>query len=81
MQSTVTSKGQVTIPKEIRNILNIRPNDKVDFTQEGDRVVLVPLKTLKDLRGSVGGSKKGSPDAERRMAKSQVGKRVVEEME
>lgn len=81
MQSTVTTKGQVTIPKEIRNILNIQPNDKVDFTREGDRVVLVPLKTLKDLRGSVGGRKKGAPDEERRVAKSQVGKRVVEEME
>jgi len=51
MLSTVTSKGQVTIPKEIRDLLHIRLNDKVDFVLDGDRVLLVPVKTLLDLRG------------------------------
>ncbi len=80
MISTVTSKGQVTIPKKIRDVLNIRPNDKMDFAREGDRIILVPLRTLKDLRGSVTPHGKGDPDAERRSAKSAVGKRVVREM-
>lgn len=40
--STVTSKGQVTIPKEIRERLKIEPGSVVDFepTEDG-RVVLV----------------------------------------
>jgi AbrB family looped-hinge helix DNA binding protein len=29
--STVTSKGQVTIPKEIRTRLGLKPGDRLDF--------------------------------------------------
>lgn len=81
MLATVTSKGQVTIPKEIRDLLHIRTNDKVDFVLEGDRVVLAPVKTLLDLRGAVRSGEKGDFPEERARAKSAVAKRVREEME
>ncbi|MBI2198833.1 MAG: AbrB/MazE/SpoVT family DNA-binding domain-containing protein, partial [Candidatus Rokubacteria bacterium] len=29
--STITSKGQVTIPKRIRDVLRLKPGDQVDF--------------------------------------------------
>jgi AbrB family looped-hinge helix DNA binding protein len=32
----VTSKGQVTIPKEIRDHLEIQPGSEVDFMRKGD---------------------------------------------
>lgn len=81
MLATVTSKGQVTIPKEIRDLLHIRTNDKVDFVLEGDRVVLAPVKTLLDLRGAVRSEGKGDFPDERAQAKSAIAKRVREEME
>jgi AbrB family looped-hinge helix DNA binding protein len=81
MLATVTSKGQVTIPKEIRDLLHIRTNDKVDFVLEGDRVVLAPVKTLLDLRGAVRSETKGDFPQERALAKSAVAQRVNEEME
>ena len=37
---TITSKGQVTIPKEVREVLGLRPNDKVRFSLENGHVVL-----------------------------------------
>lgn len=37
---TVTSKGQVTIPKEIRETLGVIEGDKLIFLVEGDSVVL-----------------------------------------
>ena len=40
----VTSKGQVTIPKEIRNSLDIAPNSEVEFRKDGQRVYLVKKK-------------------------------------
>jgi len=41
MTSTVTSKGQITIPKKIREALGLRNHDRVVFTQvEDGRVVL-----------------------------------------
>jgi AbrB family looped-hinge helix DNA binding protein len=37
--STVTSKGQITIPKKIREQLRLRTGDKVDFSIEQDGTV------------------------------------------
>ena len=41
MSTTLTSKGQVTIPKQIRDALNLVPGCAVDFAvnREGDVVV------------------------------------------
>lgn len=36
----VTSKGQITIPKEIRDILKIKEGSKVLFFRQGDEVVI-----------------------------------------
>lgn len=80
MLATVTSKGQVTIPKEIRDYLHIQANDKVDFVLDGDRVLLAPVKTLLDLRGAVRAGEKGDFAQERARAKTAVAKRVAEEM-
>ena len=36
----ITSKGQVTIPREIRDALGIVPSSEVEFVREGNRVWL-----------------------------------------
>ena len=36
MQATITSKGQVTLPKAIRDRLHLKPGDKIDFMLEDD---------------------------------------------
>ena len=44
MQATITSKGQVTLPKPIRDRLHLKPGDRIDFMLEDDgclRVVTV----------------------------------------
>lgn len=41
--STMTSKGQTTIPKDIRKRLNLQPGDRLDFiVEENGRVVVLP---------------------------------------
>jgi len=53
----VMSKGQVTIPKEIRNLLKINEGDRVTFICEGDRAIVMnanvyAMRTLqKELAG------------------------------
>lgn len=37
----VTTKGQVTIPQEIREKLRITPSDEVDFIEDKNRIYLV----------------------------------------
>ena len=81
MLSTVTSKGQVTIPKEIRDLLHIHTNDKVDFVVDGERLLLMPVRTLKELRGAVQAKGTGEFADERKRAKAAVARRVREEME
>ena len=54
MQATITSKGQVTLPKPIRDRLHLRPGDKIDFVVDADgdlRVVAVtaPVTELKGM--------------------------------
>jgi antitoxin PrlF len=57
--SVLTKKWQTTIPKDIRNLLGLEPNDKILYLIEGKRVVLKPLKgNILDLRGSVTTKKK-----------------------
>jgi AbrB family looped-hinge helix DNA binding protein len=48
---TVTSKGQVTIPKKIREMLGVVEGDKLIFLVEGDRVLMrkVTSERLSDV--------------------------------
>ena len=49
----VTSKGQVTIPKEIREALGIAKGDQVVFRVEQHRAILARTPHLLDLAGAV----------------------------
>ena len=53
--STLTSKGQTTIPKAVRHHLGLKPGDKIRFLVEDDgRVVVLPATLhLRDLKGSL----------------------------
>ncbi|MFQ6026864.1 MAG: AbrB/MazE/SpoVT family DNA-binding domain-containing protein [Dehalococcoidia bacterium] len=58
----ITSKGQITLPQEVRKRLGIGPGDEVEFREENGKYVLVKKVTespfdnylgfLKDQRGS-----------------------------
>jgi len=81
MLSNVTTKGQVTIPAEIRTRFHIQANDRVDFYVDGERIIITPVRTLKQLRGSVAAIGSGAFDKEREEAKISVAKRVSGEIE
>lgn len=51
--STITSKGQTTIPGEIRRHLKLKTGDRVEFIVERDgKVVLVPATVdVRELKG------------------------------
>lgn len=51
--ATVTSKGQVTIPKAVRDALGIKAGDEVIFRVEGDRAVLARTPDFLALASSV----------------------------
>ncbi|MFA6471647.1 MAG: AbrB/MazE/SpoVT family DNA-binding domain-containing protein [Candidatus Latescibacterota bacterium] len=47
---TVSSKYQVIIPLKIRTALNTHPGDKLDIVPYKNRLVLIPLRNIKDMR-------------------------------
>ena len=52
MQATITSKGQVTLPKPIRDKLHLRPGDKIDFVLDGDGLRVMPVTApVTELKG------------------------------
>lgn len=52
--STLTSKGQTTIPKDIRDALGLKPSDELKFTLLSDGTVIMRAKRrdLADLAGA-----------------------------
>lgn len=55
-EATVTSKGQVTLPKEVRESLRLRAGDKVRFTlDDAERIVVERAElSIRDLFGILG---------------------------
>ena len=51
MTHRVGPKGQVVIPKELRDALGIEPGDEVSFWREGDHVAVRPVTARESLRG------------------------------
>ena len=54
MESAITSKGQATIPKAVRDHLQLKPGDRIKFFIHPDgSVVLLPKLPASALRGIV----------------------------
>ena len=52
--AVITSKGQMTLPKTVRESLSLKPADRVVLVMEGDHAILYPLRgTILDAAASV----------------------------
>ena len=58
-EATLTSKGQITIPKRVRVSLGLAAGDRVDFVDTDKGVLMVPAKRdLRALRGMFKGRRR-----------------------
>ncbi len=54
MEATLSSKNQVTLPKSVREYLNLKPGDRFKFFFQPDgAVVILPKIPTAKLKGSV----------------------------
>ena len=60
-RSTLTSKGQITLPKAVREALAVHPGDTLSFLIHDDGTVTVEADTLDllELRGAVKPARRG----------------------
>ena len=56
--STMTIKGQTTIPVQVRQALRINPGDKLEYVVEGDHALIRVHPGVSSLKGALA-SKKG----------------------
>ncbi len=54
-QVTVSPKFQVVIPKAVREPLGIRPGQRMQVVPYGDRIELVPVREIEEMRGFLAG--------------------------
>ena len=52
---TVSPKYQIVIPRDVRDSMEITPGEKVQVLQYENRIELIPLKRLKEMRGFLKG--------------------------
>ena len=51
-ESTITKKGQITIPRKLRDELNLKPGKKVFFVKSEDGILIKPVvENVRSLRG------------------------------
>jgi antitoxin PrlF len=60
--ATITSKGQTTIPKEVRAAANLKPGDRIHFTvlEDGTIIVRVKNRSIRDIAFRPPGGKRVS---------------------
>jgi len=53
--ATLTSKGQITLPKSVRERLGIDSGDRVEFVETDEGFLIVPAtRDIRSLKGIVG---------------------------
>ena len=60
LHSTVTERGQTTIPSPVREALNIQPGDKLEYDIKGSQVIIRVHQGTMGLRNALASSKGSS---------------------
>ena len=77
--ASITTKGQVTIPAEVRRLLGVRPHEKIAFVIEENLVRLAPAKSV--VAQTAGLLKGSQPALSPRQEEAAVEETIAEEVE
>jgi AbrB family looped-hinge helix DNA binding protein len=58
--SVISSKGQVTVPQEIRIRLGLKEGDRVEFVVEGGNTIMRPVRSLENPFDAYAGALEGA---------------------
>ena len=52
-ESSITSKGQTTLPKVVRDALSVQAGDRIRYVIEGSEVRIMPVRPIERLYGAL----------------------------
>lgn len=79
--STITSKGQITIPKEIRDKFHLKAHDRLLFKPEADRIIIKPVTgTILDIKGAFPIKAKIGFEKLRAKMEKEIARKTIREM-
>jgi AbrB family looped-hinge helix DNA binding protein len=55
MEVTISTKYQVVIPREVRKALGLKPGERAEVIPYRNRIELVPVKQMREMRGFLRG--------------------------
>ena len=55
--ATLSSKFQLSLPKSLREAMNLQPGQQFELIRTGDIIQMVPRTTIRELRGRARGAK------------------------
>jgi AbrB family looped-hinge helix DNA binding protein len=62
MSSTISSKGQITLPAALRKRLGWKPGLKLEFEEQGEGIVARPAFDMEEMHSVLGCAKEFKPD-------------------
>ena len=68
-QAKITTKGQITVPREIRHALGVKPGDKIIFEQNGKDVSVRPVRSKSVFAKYRGIGNPGMPSGRERVVR------------
>ena len=75
--STLTQKGQVAIPKAIRDYFDLKPSDKIRFSIWDKKIIAEPVLDISDMLGIIYTKKKLSKRDYKKTIREQVLKKYA----
>ena len=68
-EAKITSKGQITVPREVRQALGVKPGDKIVFEQNGKEVSVRPVRSRSVFAKYRGIGNPGMPSGRERVVR------------
>ncbi|HBB97330.1 MAG TPA: hypothetical protein DC054_18280 [Blastocatellia bacterium] len=69
-EAKITSKGQITVPREVRHALGVKPGDRIVFERDGDEVRVRPVREKSVFAKYRGIGKSGLPAGRKGIVKA-----------
>jgi len=69
-EAKITSKGQITVPREVRHALGVKPGDKIVFERDGEEIRVRPVREKSVLAKYRGIGNPGLPSGRKAVLKA-----------